>query len=454
VANTPKKIMYCGTPQESGTIKLEMMAAWMESEWIAGRPDQGIMIVSAPGNALADETVIARYAPDFVLPENYRFAGYEPTECDWVARINALSYEGNVTQQAGAFVYRFTQDEGETVEILLLVCPFQDQGGHDWQWYIASLAAVPETFIPVWNAFANECNRLNTALEPTQKVVIIGGRSESFVPTVSWDEIVLPAKLKTEIMEDVSGFFGKGVGVYQRLNLKPFRKLLLAGVPGTGKTMLCSALAKWAIEQGYVVIYISSAYKNQNDAYGSTFAKIEHALQVAAYSAHPALILLEELDAYLHADEKALVLNVLDGNESLMNNKGTLLVSTTNYPEAIDERILKRPGRLDRIFIIPETRTQIDAEKMLRQYLGTMWKDEHRAVVSQLIGYPGAFIREVAVHALTQCAYDDLDELSLDLLQRSFYGLKEQLDARDDFLKNRTTGFVPQNAEAIPSNGH
>ncbi|MBZ0289498.1 MAG: AAA family ATPase, partial [Anaerolineae bacterium] len=215
------------------------------------------------------------------------------------------------------------------------------------------------------------------------------------------------------------------------------------------------ALATWAIEQGYLVIYISSAYKNPNDQYGSTFGKIEHALRVAAYSAYPTLILLEELDAYLHPDEKALVLNVLDGNESTMNDKGTLLVATTNYPEAIDERILKRPGRLDRIFIIPETRSQIDAEKMLRQYLGTMWRDEHKAIVPQLIGYPGAFIREVAVYALTQCAYDDLDELSLEMLRRSFMGLKEQLDARDDFLKARaTTGFALQAEAPASTNGH
>jgi len=92
------------------------------------------------------------------------------------------------------------------------------------------------------------------------------------------------------------------------------------------------------------------------------------------------------------------------------------------------------------IFIIPETRAQTDAEQMLRQYLGSMWQDEHRALVPQLIGYPGAFIREVAVYALTQCAYDDLTELSLDMLERSFNGLKEQLDARDDFLTKRTNG--------------
>lgn len=448
--------VYCGDEETTKSLKLEQMEAWIEAEWVSRHAEEKWITVSAPGNALADASVVAKYDPQFVLPGDYRFTGYGSLECDLLARISALSYEGEITQRAGAFVYIFNHAAtGETVNVLLMVCPFRDQDEHSWQWYIATLASVPEAFVPAWNAFANEFVRLNTALEPTEKVIIIGGRSDSFVPTVKWDEIVLPAKLKADILDDVNGFFNKGVEVYKRLNLKPFRKLLMAGVPGTGKTMLCSALATWAIEQGYVVIYISSAYKNPNDQYGSTFAKIEHALRVAAYSAYPTLILLEELDAYLHAEEKALVLNVLDGNESSMNSKGTLLVATTNYPEAIDERILKRPGRLDRIFIIPETRTQIDAEKMLRQYLGTMWRDEHRAMVKHLIGYPGAFIREVAVYALTQCAYDDLDVLSLEMLERSFYGLKEQLDARDDFLKQRaTTGFVPQTEATVATNGH
>jgi hypothetical protein len=99
--------------------------------------------------------------------------------------------------------------------------------------------------------------------------------------------------------------------------------------------------------------------------------------------------------------------------------------------------VLKRPGRLDRIFIIPETRRREDAEKMLKQYLGSMWSDEHRALVPRLVGYPGAFIREVAIFALTQVAYDDLTALPLAVLERSFNSLKEQIDVRDDFLTRR-----------------
>jgi SpoVK/Ycf46/Vps4 family AAA+-type ATPase len=297
-----------------------------------------------------------------------------------------------------------------------------------------SLACMTRSFIPVWTAFAAECDRLLRAMNPEPKVMIIGGRTASFVPTTRWDEVILPERLKDDILHDVETFFTKGIEVYKRLNLKPFRKLLLAGVPGTGKTMLCSALAAWALERGYLVIYISSA-----DQMGATFGKIQQALHVASYSQYPTMILLEELDAFLHDREKALVLNVLDGSESSINDRGTLLIATTNYPEAIDERVLKRPGRLDRIFIIPETRRREDAEKMLRQFLGGMWNDEHRALVSRLVGYPGAFIREVAIYALTQVAYEDLDSLPLPLLEKSYNSLKEQIDARDDFLTKRSS---------------
>jgi len=55
---------------------------------------------------------------------------------------------------------------------------------------------------------ANACRRRSKA---TDKVIIIGAKASSFVPKVHWDEIVLPNKLKHDLMEDVSSFFTKGV---------------------------------------------------------------------------------------------------------------------------------------------------------------------------------------------------------------------------------------------------
>jgi DNA replication protein DnaC len=407
-------------------LKIDLMGNWIAEEWIPKQFEQEWVTIWIP-EFCVDQIILGKFGKDFDLEGGFHFAEHESVECPVVNPIEHYDYSGEWAHRTGAFRYSFVNPEKEVrVETLVMAAHFTDQGN------MVCLACIPRDFIDTWVSFSNECNRLNSALEPTQKVVIIGGRSASFVPTINWDDVILPPKLKQDLLEDVQAFFTKGVDVYKRLNLKPFRKLLLAGVPGTGKTMLCSALAKWAIEREYLVIYISSA-----DQQGSTFSKIQQALSIASSSSYPTLVILEELDAYLHKHEKALVLNVLDGSESFINEKGTLLIATTNYPEAIDERILKRPGRLDRIFIIPETRDANDAEKMLRQYLGAMWQDDHRALVSELIGYPGAFIREVAVYALTQVAYEDGTDLPLSLLEDSFKRLKDQIDARDDFLTKR-----------------
>src|SRR5690606_24141476 len=134
-------------------------------------------------------------------------------------------------------------------------------------------------------------------------------------------------------MHDIEAFFAEGVSIYRQLKLAPFRKLLLAGVPGTGKTMLCSALAKLAIAQGRIVVYVSGS-----DRDGASFEKIQRAFQAATASQYPTLLIVEELDAYLQSDDKSRILNVLDGVESPNNPQGSLLLATTNYPEAIDER--------------------------------------------------------------------------------------------------------------------
>ena len=64
--------------------------------------------------------------------------------------------------------------------------------------------------------------------------------------------------------------------------------------------------------------------------------------------------------------------------------QGTLLLATTNHPEIIDDRVMKRSGRLDRVFIIPELNDNDVAEKMLREYLGEDWRDAHIEIVSSL----------------------------------------------------------------------
>lgn len=407
-------------------LGMEIIGRWIEKEWMPSRPEDDLITLWIDEISI-NQAVIKKLQPSFDVDGGYQFEACEIMDSPAVVAIHAATYNGELTYRTGTYLFRFRHvDSGDAVEVLVVATYHTDHGD------LVVLGCMPEGFVSTWRSFEHECDRM---AHPRARVTVIGGRAGSFEPAVSWDDIVLPEDLKKDLLEDVDSFFTKGIGIYHRLNLKPFRKLLLAGVPGTGKTMLCNALAKWALARDYLVIYVSSA-----DQAGSTFGKIQHALHVASNANKPTLILLEELDAYLHEQEKALVLNVLDGSESFDNECGTLLIATTNYPEAIDERVLRRPGRLDRIYIIPEIREPDAAERMLRQYLGDMWQDSHAEIARKMVGFPGAFIREVAVYALTLVAHDDLKELSADLLSTSYQRLKEQIDARDNFLKHRRNG--------------
>lgn len=416
------------TYKASRRLASERIIDWLTEEWAAKQERDDLTCVFTVNDVLHDGA-LASFDRTTDLWEGWRFTGADVVSNAAIPRVHAYDRKAELIQTAGTVKHRFEKAEtGETLDVMTAAMLYADD--HDHQ-YVVSYACLPDTFGTMWLAFSRECSRLARQVEQANHVVVLGGRATSFVPTVEWDQVVLPAELKANLLKDVESFFTKGIGIYQRLSLKPFRKLLLAGVPGTGKTMLCNALAKWALAKGYLVIYVSSA------RFGANFSIIDQAIATAAQNSRPTLMIIEELDAYLNAKDKALILNVLDGVESDVNPAGTMLISTTNYPEAIDERVLKRPGRLDRIFIIPEQRYEDDVEKMLRQYLGSMWQDEHMAIVPELVGYPGAFIREVAVYALTQVAYEDGEVLPLTMLEESFASLKNQIEARDDFLKQR-----------------
>ncbi|MBN1564752.1 MAG: ATP-binding protein, partial [Anaerolineae bacterium] len=369
----------CSNDQVPGlALKHDALAQWIEREWVPRYPDQAMLTLSVM-QACVHQQVLARFDKTKTLAGDYTFAGHESLTCEIAPPVSFYSFNGDLTLHTGAYVYRFARiDSDEVIEALVVASFWNDEAD------VICLANIPADFLLTWAAFTNMCDNLSGMLNPAPRVRIIGGNDSSFEPKVGWDEIILPDDLKDDLLDDVESFFERGIDIYKKLNLKPFRKLLLAGIPGTGKTMLCMALAQWALDRQYLVIYISS-----NDYSGAAFWKIERAVKIAAASELPTLILLEELDAYLKDDEdKALVLNVLDGAEAKENAQGTMLIATTNYPEAIDERVLKRPGRLDRVFIVPEVRDRDTAEDMLRHYLGEHFRETHVALADELVGYP------------------------------------------------------------------
>ncbi|MDX2075927.1 MAG: ATP-binding protein [bacterium] len=360
-----------------------------------------------------------------------RYDGHEPLDCPVIVQINdcgSFNKKMVLTAGSGAFVFKFTTEENKTFEVIYVSSYLTDDVQD-----LTAIALVPQKYLDIWAAFEMICSKaVRPRIKRRRDVYIIGGTDAFFDPTVDWTDVILPQDLKQQLHDDVESFFGEGVNIYKKLKLAPFRKILLAGVPGTGKTMLCAALAKHAISQRRIVVYVSGS-----DRDGASFEKIQRAFQAVAAARFPTLLVVEELDAYLRGDDKARILNVLDGIESPNNPQGSLMVATTNYPEAIDERLTKRPGRLDRIYVIPVIQDDSQAEAMLRHYMGEHWRDTFVDVIPDLIDQPGAFVREVALQARMLAAHNRQTEVTLELLEKSVDSLTYQMKADKDFIMQR-----------------
>ncbi len=401
----------------------ERICQWIQTHYEPHTRQENRLILA--NTATANLTALSYVQEQFDVGEGFAYMAHETYDCDLISPVHSY-FDERPAHRSGGLLFHFS-DGNRSFEVLVISIWMYDADMHS---SLVSIASVPNEHVAQWIAFEKECQRIyHSAIPYRGKVYIVGGMDITFDASVRWEDIYLPDALKDDILKDIDAFFAKGVQIYQRLNIKPFRKLLFAGVPGTGKTMLCSAIAGWAQARDYFVVYVSGS--NQ---YGAKFWKIHEALEMAASSDAPTIVLVEELDAYLDEESKAQLLNVLDGNESPNNKHGTILIATTNHPEKIDDRVMKRPGRLDRIFIIPEMESSETARQMLREYLGDAWREDHEAVVPKLLGRPGAFVREVALHALTMAAYMETEELTLEMLEESLSALINQIEAKDDFL--------------------
>jgi len=414
-------------------LRVELVTRWIKETWMTQRPEHDWVIVSS-ANICMDETVLEKFDDDVELEGQFRYSDSYAIQPDSFPVVYNWYAEGILTGRSGAFVYRFesTDDDKPPFSFDALMMSYYISDSQ----HMAHLACVPRDMMETWASFISTCQRLR---RPRNKVTVVGGNQHNYEPRVDLKDIIMDEELKQNILDDVDKFFRRGVGVYRKMNLNPFRKILLAGVPGTGKTMLCNAMAKWALERDYQVLYVSGA-----DARGANFFKIQQALAISVNAKRPTLILLEEIDSFLNDQQKSMILNVLDGVESFENEFGTMLIATTNYPEAIDDRVLKRPGRLDRIYIVPPAQSEDTVERMLRLYLGDMWQDEHVAMSKRLLDYPGAFIREVCVFAMTQAIDEDEEpenlNVPLSLLEESFDRLKSQIKAREALINQNPGG--------------
>ncbi len=175
------------------------------------------------------------------------------------------------------------------------------------------------------------------------------------VPNVKWEDIGGLNDVKLELQEAVEWPL-KYPELFEHMDAKPPRGILLYGPPGTGKTLLAKAVANES-EANFISVkgpeLLSKWVGESEKAVREVFRK--------AKQAAPSIIFFDEIDAIApmrgggygdsHVTERVIsqLLTELDGIEEL---RGVVVIAATNRPDIVDPALL-RPGRFDKLLPVP-----------------------------------------------------------------------------------------------------
>ena len=244
---------------------------------------------------------------------------------------------------------------------------------------------------------------------------------------VTWDDIVFPESLMKAVREAVEGFYGAR-DAFEALGFPWRRGILLIGPPGTGKTMVCKAAA--AALPDLPFLYVRDLKeRRQSDSIRDVFER--------ARKLSPCILAFEDLDGFVKESNRSVFLNELDG---FRNNEGILIIASSNHPERVDEALLKRPSRFDRVFHVclpklPERQEicrRILARPQLRERFCPDFDD--RALTEQAArlsnGMTPAYLKEAFLSAalsLAQRGITGLDDRYTEETLAQLAGLKQHV---------------------------
>ena len=163
---------------------------------------------------------------------------------------------------------------------------------------------------------------------------------EVFKPRIDLKDMVLAPAVKESLDKLINE--QKNWEVLKKHNLSPKRKLLLTGLPGTGKTMTAQALAG---ELG-LSVYIIRLDGLMSKYMGESIAKLRMIFE--AMEDHRAVYLFDEFDSIgSHRDRGQDVGEIKRVLNSFLINiekdqSNSIIIAATNLPESLDKALFRR----------------------------------------------------------------------------------------------------------------
>ena len=163
----------------------------------------------------------------------------------------------------------------------------------------------------------------------------------------SWADIALPPASESLIRSNTVDFFDN-LELYKKNGKFANRNLLLAGPPGTGKSMINDILMQ-ELEGKVTFIHVTSKSLTGPEAVAGIFD--------AAREMGPAVVVLEDLDMLGSTDRnnnsrRGVLNEMLNQLSGVFDNTGMVVVGSTNTATAFDEAML-RPLRFSNVIPMP-----------------------------------------------------------------------------------------------------
>lgn len=204
---------------------------------------------------------------------------------------------------------------------------------------------------------------------------------------------------------------------YEKLGAKIPRGVLLAGDPGTGKTLMARAVAG----EASVPFFSISGSEFAEMFVGVGASRVRDLFSKAKKNA-PSIIFIDEIDAVAHKrdarggagreDEQTLnqILVEMDGFD---NDSGVIVIAATNRVDMLDKALL-RPGRFDRHVnvTLPERKDRLEILKVHFKNKPVTKDVDLEALAAKTAGSSGADLANIANEAAITAAREGHKEIT------------------------------------------